>query len=249
MLSAIRVERIKARRQHDLPLASGIALSVLLWASNMGVRTEDALASGYDALLYAIPVMHTLVMPLGMAALASRLWDMETKGQSCRLLFTAQRRGHLFAAKALRLLALDAWIVLLEGVGFFALGALRGFTHPPAAGQAAWLLLSTFAVNAMLLFLQLLLAVRSGTQLLPLSMGMAGSLLGVFTAFMPPALCFLMPWSYYLPLSNMAMDWDRATRICTFVPRTPGMLPLLLPAVLGALFAVLACRAIGQKEV
>ena len=150
MLSAIRVERIKARRQHDLPLASGIALSVLLWASNMGVRTEDALASGYDALLYAIPVMHTLVMPLGMAALASRLWDMETKGQSCRLLFTAQRRGHLFAAKALRLLALDAWIVLLEGVGFFALGALRGFTHPPAAGQAAWLLLSTFAVNAML---------------------------------------------------------------------------------------------------
>ena len=156
MLTAIRAERIKARRQHDLPLASGIALSVLLWASNMGMRTEDALASGYAALLYAIPVMHTAVMPLGMAALASRLWDMETKGRSCRLLFTAQRRGHLFAAKALRLLALDAWIVLLEGVGFFALGALRGFTHPPAAGQAAWLLLSTFAVNAMLLFLQLL---------------------------------------------------------------------------------------------
>lgn len=248
MLSAIRAERLKARRRHDLLLATGIALSVLLWASNMEMRTEDALASGYDAMLYAIPVMHTTVMPLGMAALASRLWDMETKGRSCRLLFTAQQRGHLFAAKALRLLAQDAWIVLLEGAGFFALGALRGFTRLPAAGQVAWLLLSTFAVNAMLLFLQLLLAVRSDTQLLPLSLGMAGSLLGLFSAFMPPALCFLMPWSYYLPLSNMAMDWDRATRICTFVPLAPGALPLLLSAVLAALFAALACRAIGRRE-
>ena len=129
MLSAIRAERLKARRRHDLLLATGIALSVLLWASNMEMRTEDALASGYDAMLYAIPVMHTTVMPLGMAAL-----------------------------------------------------------------------------------------------------------------------CFLMPWSYYLPLSNMAMNWDRATRICTFVPLAPGALPLLLSAVLAALFAALACRAIGRRE-
>lgn len=49
-------EMQKARRRHDLPVAVGIALIVVLWASASAPGTADELANGYSALLYALPI-------------------------------------------------------------------------------------------------------------------------------------------------------------------------------------------------
>ncbi|MEI3249092.1 MAG: hypothetical protein V8R95_01415 [Faecalibacterium sp.] len=42
------------------------------------------LANGYSALLYSIPVIEAILMPVLMAVLASRLWDMEVKGSTAK---------------------------------------------------------------------------------------------------------------------------------------------------------------------
>ncbi len=42
----------------------------------------DELANGYSALLYSLPVIEAILMPVMMAVLASRLWDIEIKGNT-----------------------------------------------------------------------------------------------------------------------------------------------------------------------
>ena len=152
-LTLFGVECRKARRRHDVPVTIGIALLVLLWAgANYEMDTAQELATGYSAMYYAIPVMNAVVMPVGMATLASRIWDVETKGESCKLLFTLQSRGSLFWGKVALGLAENLAVCAIETAGVYAMGALKGVTEAPRPGRFVWLFAATFASNAMLYF-------------------------------------------------------------------------------------------------
>ena len=72
MRAAMLAERIKAARRHDLLLA---ALTGLLTALCAAVRPEEdwQRAVGYSAMTVNLSLMNAVVMPLAMAALASRL--------------------------------------------------------------------------------------------------------------------------------------------------------------------------------
>ena len=248
MSQALMAELRKGRRRHDAAVILALALFVVLWAANMNMRTEDALASGYDALIYGLPIMHTVVMPLGMAVLASRRFDMETQGENCKLLFTLQEPDSLFFAKAAVLTAQNALLVGLELAGALLTGRAKGFTASPRAGDWAWLALGALAVNEMLLMLFFALSVRGRTQLPALGGGVIASLLGVFSAYMPEHFMLLMPWGWYVPLSPMRMDWDAQTRICTFIPAGRSVPLLLCAAALAMVFGALARRSIGRRE-
>ena len=150
MKHEIGAEIQKGRRRHDMLLALLMGLIAVGWATQSKPRMEDELASGYSALLYALPLMNTIIMPICMAVLASRLWDMEAKSGSLKLLFTLQSRGSLFAGKVLVGMAQNALICAVEGAGLLVLGRLQGFTQAVPADHLAWLLLCTYLVNAML---------------------------------------------------------------------------------------------------
>ena len=122
-LTLFGVECRKARRRHDVPVTIGIALLVLLWAgANYEMDTAQELATGYSAMYYAIPVMNAVVMPVGRATLASRIWDVETKGESCKLLFTLQSRGSLLWGKVALGLAENLAVCAIETAGVYAMG-------------------------------------------------------------------------------------------------------------------------------
>ena len=248
MASAYAVERKKARRRHDAALAVAIALAAVIWASGTNDGRPEELATGYSAFFYALPVINTVIMPVGMAALASRLWDLESRGGMDRLLLTVQSRLSLFTGKALRGLFLLALVARSQGAGAVASGALRGYTQAMDASQLLWLLLCTMAVNAMLFFFSLLLGVRFGSPAPALAAGLVESLSGLFAAFFPRWLSYLMPWGYYVPLSAMAMGWDRATRETWFIPVGMNVPLLAFTLLLGAAFAALACHAIDRGE-
>lgn len=239
----------KAHRRHDLPVAVGIALIVTLWASASSPSTADELASGYSGLLYALPIMNAVVMPVGMAALASRIWDAETKGQTCKLLFTLQSRSSLFAAKAGLGILENLLVCLLECGTTLVLGRCLGFTEVLDIGLYLWLLLCTFCVNGMLYFLSLLLSIRLENQVAALAVGFCGALIGLFASFMPVWFGYLVPFGYYVSLSPMGMSWDAATRIAELYVR-PLCFPLLgVTVFLAVVLAWLCRRAIENKEV
>lgn len=61
-MRAICAELKKSRRRHNALVAVGISLAALLWATQTGGKSEDV-SQGYSGLLYAIPIINTVIMP------------------------------------------------------------------------------------------------------------------------------------------------------------------------------------------
>ena len=200
---------------------------------------------------YGVPIINTILMPLAMAILASRLWDVEVKGCTPKLLYTLQSRRSLFAAKAALGLAEIFLIVTLEAAGAPLIGHLQHYTQPyPAAGQAAYLWGCTFAVDCMIFFSELLLTVLLANPLPALCVGILGTLLGLFSAFMPAWVGYFVPWGYFIPLNTYRIaDWDQASKVVTYMI-VPFQWPLLVATVVlaGILFFA-AWYAMRNKEV
>ena len=248
-MSTLCAEFKKSRRRHGELVAVSISLFVLLWATQTSGIGKEKLEQGYSGILYAVPVMNTVVMPLGAAVLASRLWDLESKEKSCRMLLTLQSREALFLGKAVVALLQIMLIGVIESAGILALGKHFGYTEQLDWGQFWWLAVSTFTVNTMLFFLWLFLSIRFDNQVPTLAAGMVGSLSGLFAAFMPPLVSYFMPWGYYIPLSTIRMDWNRETRIVRYYSTPYPVWLLVLTAAFGVLFAAMAWEALEHKEV
>ena len=198
-----------------------------------------------------LPIINTILMPLAMAILASRLWDVEVKGCTPKLLYTLQSRRSLFAAKAALGLAEIFLIVTLEAAGAPLIGHLQHYTQPyPTAGQAAYLWGCTFAVDCMIFFSELLLTVLLANPLPALCVGILGTLLGLFSAFMPAWVGYFVPWGYFIPLNTYWIAaWDQANKVVTYMI-VPFQWPLLVATVVlaGILFFA-AWYAMRNKEV
>ena len=251
MYTSIRAELQKARRRHDLIVCLLVPVMALLWCQSAAPTGADELASAYSALFYSLPIINTILMPLAMAILASRLWDVEVKGCTPKLLYTLQSRRSLFAAKAALGLAEIFLIVTLEAAGAPLIGHLQHYTQPyPAAGQAAYLWGCTFAVDCMIFFSELLLTVLLANPLPALCVGILGTLLGLFSAFMPAWVGYFVPWGYFIPLNTYRIaDWDQASKVVTYMI-VPFQWPLLVATVVlaGILFFA-AWYAMWNKEV
>lgn len=250
MLQGLHAEIQKAKRRHDLLICLLIPLAALLWSAYSAPDGGDDLRVGYHALLYTFPVMNTVLMPVGMAMLASRLWDVEVKGNTPKLLYTLQRRRSLFAAKVLLGMAELSVIVSVEVLGIWILGQVLGYLDTPPLVQFAYSFLCTYTVDLMLFFSELLLTILLQNPLPALCTGIAGSLIGLFSAFMPPVVGYFVPWGYFIPLTTYVLiDWDPDTRAVLYGIREFRPLLLLWCAVLALLFFCITWRAIREKEV
>ena len=134
-MAAFRAELQKAHRRHDLALCLLIPGIVVLWVGGLAPADPEELANGYSALLYSLPVIEAILMPVMMAVLASRLWDMEIKGNTAKLLpFLAGKAARLVSAQAKR-----------RGVGLVRVNDKMGIlkhrigkrVHCPFAGRPA----------------------------------------------------------------------------------------------------------------
>lgn len=248
-MKELRAELRKSRRRHNSLVSIAISVFVLLWSTQTGGSGPERLAQGYSCLFYGVPIMNTVIMPLGTAVLASRIWDMENRENNCRLLFTLQSRDTLFFCKVILGMAQILLVCLVEGVGLLVMGKLSGFTEVLDWTQFWWLMACTFVVNAMLFFLWLWLSIRFPSQVPTLACGMVGSLSGLFSGFMPLWVSRFIPWGYYIPLSAMTMEWNSVTKEAHYIPTS---YPLWLLAVTAALLAVLALAArqtLNRKEI
>ena len=83
----IKAEQIKARRRYVWAVTVVLCLVLFLWGT-FNFRNADAadFARGYSRLFYQIPLLNTVLLPLGLAVIASRLCDWEIKGNTLKLL-------------------------------------------------------------------------------------------------------------------------------------------------------------------
>lgn len=249
-MAAFRAELQKARRRHDLLLCLLLPGIVVLWVGGLSPSSPEELANGYSALLYSIPVIEAILLPVMMAVLASRLWDMEVKGNTAKLLYTLQTRRSLFAGKAVFGTLEVLLTAVLELACVPALGRVHGYTEAFPKGQFVYLFVCTLAVDLMLFFGELLLMLWCGNPLPALCVGIVGALVGLFSAFLPPLVSYFVPFGYYIPLSAYEVaNWDQASHLVTYGTRAHNWELLAFTILLGIGLFAAAWRKVQTEEV
>ena len=251
MLCSFHAELQKAHRRHDFLLCLLVPLiMMILWVGGLAPSDPEELANGYSALFYSIPVIEAILMPVLMAVLASRLWEIEVKGSMPKLLYTLQERRSLFAGKATFGLLEILLVTLLEMGAAVLLGIVQGYTEAFPAGQFVYLTVCALAVNTMLFCSEFLLMLWFANPLPALCVGIVGALVGLFSAFLPPIVSYFVPWGYYIPLNAYEVaNWDEATRTITYGTRAFNWGLLAFTVFLGAVLFCAAWRRVQKLEV
>jgi len=198
-----------------------IFLAVLFLWGTMGQRdlSDYDLAQGYSYLLYQLPILNCILMPIMLAVISSRVCDMEVKGQTWKLLFTLQDKAGFYDRKFLT----EFLYLLLFCAGELAMlllyGKLYGYTEPIPKTLLLLHLAAALLAGSAVLTLQHVLSLLSANQIIPLLTGLAGSFLGLFSEFFPPALARFVLWGYFGAFIPYSMEWDEAEQQVTLTAR------------------------------
>lgn len=218
------------RKKIGLTMCALIAVQFvwLLWS---GARPDEKeRLQGWLETLHSLPLVSVIMMPAIMSVLASRLADVEHKGNTYKLLHTLRPPGALYHAKvvcgALFILAISA----AQFVFVIALGYARGYAgHPEWKYYAA-----AFALNLAcclsLYLLQLLLSMLFFNQMIPLVAGLGGSMLGLILMYIK--MYSFLPWGGFLSAAQVGMDWNPETRIVHFYYREYSLVELCAVAMI-----------------
>ena len=123
---------------------------------------------------------------------------------------SAVSRRSLFVGKAV-FGALEVLLtIVLELSCIPLLGIVHDYTEVFPKAQFVYLFVCTLAVDLMLFFGEFLLMLWFGNPLPALCVGIVGALVGLFSAFMPQFVSYLVPWDYYIPLGAYEVaNWDQ----------------------------------------
>lgn len=216
-MKALAMEFQKTRRRKVWLIVAALIFVQIIWILWVFRNTNaHAPQHGWMLSLYQFPLLNSIIMPVVAAVVASRLCDVEHKGQTLKLLETVMLPGRLFDAKfmcgALYMLAATVLQVLVLITAGYALG----FEGAAPFEKLLYYLLFTTAVNLSILLLQQVLSLLFTNQMISLSVGLIGGLAGLFIMFFPQSLERLVLWGYYGVLMLVGMDWDRATQITSY---------------------------------
>ena len=236
-------EQRKLRTRYVWLVPVGFLVLLLLWTL-ASVRNFDDMdrAAGYQYFFYSMSIMNSIFMPVMLSVVASRLCDMEIKGNTMKLLYTLERPGRFYDIKYLFELKYLLVFSAGETLGLILLGKAMGFTEAIRPDMFAEHFIAMTAVGAVILSIQHVLSLISDNQILPLIVGIAGGFLGLFSMFFPAAVNRLVLWGYFGIFSVAGVDWQRTTDEATYLYYQP------LPAVsfIGFLIAGAVIYLIGK---
>ncbi len=240
-------ERQKGRKKHLSLLPLCFLLFQVLWALwQLTHAAPEELETGYLLLFHHLPLMNTILLA---AVIASRLCDMEIKGDTLKLLYTMQKPAQLFHCKFLMGLKYLFYFTMGQGLLILGAGKICRFTDPLKWTMLAEHMAVTFTVSAVLLAIQQTLSLLSASQLLPLAAGLVGCFLGLFSLFFPTPIARLFIWGYYAAFPAASTDWERDSKIVRYFEVPFPMTGFLL--FLGTVFIIyLLCKTLTvRKEV
>ena len=249
-MSTLGLEFFKCRRRKILLVGLALIAAQLFWIFTSIVRMDaEDLRQGWLWLLYDLAMVDSFMLPLATAVIASRNCEIEHRGSTLKSLETLTTPGRLYNVKLLWVAIVLAILLLVRTALFLGVGYYEAFPGPiPYRAWAVFTVVS-WLVSMMLYTLQQGLSLRFANQAVPLIVGLAGSFLGLMGLFFPNAVQRLLPWSYYGLFSQVAMDWDKATRVTTFLWRQPQPLDIALFICWFLVFFIVGRTLFVRKEV
>ena len=248
-MSLLRLEFFKCRRRKIFLVGLALIAAQLVWIFTSILRMDAAdLRQGWMWLLYDLAMVDSFMLPLATAVIASRNCEIEHRGSTLKSLETLTTPGRLYNVKLLWGAIVLGLLMLLRTGLFLGVGYYEAF--PGGIPYQAWgfFTIVSWAVSMMLYLLQQGLSLRFANQAVPLIVGLAGSFLGLMGLFFPNVVQRLLPWSYYGLFSQVAMDWDKASRVTTFYWRQPQPLDIALFICWFLVFFIVGRTLFVRKE-
>jgi len=218
---AFIIETRKAKRR-GIGIVIMLLLLLLELYSSWGVNRPDNLDHGCIMQLYQIPIINSILLPTVMAYLASRISDAEHLGNTWKLLLTMQSRGSLFFGKIFYgLFCICTMSIMLTAM---MLINKRIFHFRDTYNYPAYALffINTLCVSFVLFLLQFILSTVFQNQAVALSIGLCGSMAGLFLLFLPYRIIYkIVPWGLYGATMFIGMDWNPDTRAIKYYYTTP----------------------------
>ena len=211
---------------------------------------EVELAEGYYNLLMAFPLVNTIILPLIIAAVASRLCDMENKGNTYKMLCTLQEKESIFRNKLILGGGYLAGFVVLQFVLILLLGWRFKISQKLPWEHIAYYLFATFMTSLILMLLQEILSLMMDNQLYPLFIGLIGTFVGLFSWFFPNLpLRYMIPWGYYCVGCTINNIWYEDTRVVEYFTISFSYAGFAVLIVFGVLLYIYGRNLFLKKEV
>lgn len=212
-MSLFITELKKIHRRHIGMLFAANLVIDFIWMHWAMDDSEFLYNQEYDYLLICLPLINAVFLPVILAAAASRLCDIELKGNTLKMLCTMEPRQSIFHTKLL----IGSVYLLLFSLAQTAmipmLGSMLSARQEIPIARIWLFCISTFGISLILFIIQQSVSLLSTNQLFPLFLGVSGSFVGVFTWFFPQLpLRYMLPWGYYCVVLTVNMYYDEATR-------------------------------------
>ena len=252
MRTALRLEFLKNKRRGLMLTTLLLVGFEVLWIY-MAFRNPSAneIQIGWMELLYQVPALNSIILPVTAAVIASRLADVEHKGETWKLLKTIQRTECLFHAKFL----CGTWylllsIVLLTGC-MLVCGKVLGYAGEPNLGKFLLFFVFQLFVALEIFAVQLTLSVLVRNQMIALCIGCGGAFIGLLLLFVPLKLLqYLLPWGHASLLYLVYMvNWQPDTRILELAYLRVNWLAFALTVGAVLLWNFVGGRLLARKEV
>ncbi|ACV21637.1 Uncharacterized protein conserved in bacteria [Slackia heliotrinireducens] len=207
-MSYLGLEFSKIKRKRVLLMAVLLVAAALAWVLMGAWQDGEGSELGWSGMFFSMPVINCVLMSLLATVVASRVVDVDHEAGAFKQLLCLQSTGGLLAAKLACAVLIMVFAVTLELAGVFVIGQAMRFPSVPGFFAWASLFASQLAASVCMLILVGVVALKWENQFVAVAVGLALSLAGLFSNFLPTALQRLVPSGYFTLLSTLRIDWN-----------------------------------------
>ena len=215
----IELKKHKRRCNLLLFIAVIVAEMAFLYGNFHG---KEATSAGWMLLFYNIPIINCVFFPVAIAGFASRLMDIEHKGEMLKCLYTFSTPQKIFFTKYLYGAICTLILVAMQCGSIILCCGILGFD---SNFPLKYLLIHgviTYITCMTLLSIHLLLSFFYRNQALSISVGILGSFTAFFSLVLPESIIQkFLPWATFVTSGFVTMDWNRDTREVKYALGTP----------------------------
>ncbi len=193
---------------------------------------RTGLEKGWMLLFYNYPIINSLFLPVAIACFASRLTDIEHKGDMLKSLYTFTTPERIFYTKYIYgVIATALLVAMMCGSFYINAGILKFPTEFPIRYLIIFAI-TNFITCLTLFTIHMILAFFYRNQAVNITVGILGSFMGLFTAFLPETIFQkLLPWGSFTTSMFVRIDWDRETRVTDWILTDPSFFPTVVNIV------------------
>ena len=174
---------------------------------------SDKIGQEWMTCLYVVFQINIILMPLFIAMIASRLSDIEHKGNTFKCLKVLVSSQRLFNTKILCGLSYLIGVVVFQLIAMVIVSKQQSFIQVMPTRYLGYYIGAVFLLDATLFLLQLNLSLLFTNQMIAFIVALVGTFVGLYSMFFSEKVSSWIVWGYYALLAPVRMNWDPATRI------------------------------------